>query len=96
MILEQILFSLKNVFNDFQLQSKSTFINIIFCASLNVLEFHDIRGLGHFTTAKVLVNFLPGTVMVFGLLAIRFLADLTRAFSAQQTLSPPYVYMVNY
>ena len=35
--------------------------------------------------------------MLFGILAIRILADLTRTFSARQTLNPPYVlYMFDY
>ena len=37
------------------------------------------------------------TVMLFGIQAIRILADLTRTFSAWQTLNPPYVlYMFDY
>ena len=39
----------------------------------------------------------PVSVMLFGILIIRFLADLTQTFSSRQTLNPPYfTYMVNY
>ena len=71
--------------------------------SQDILQSHlttwkDIMSLAKLKRLNMMSLFKGcNTVMFFLILAIRFLVDLTRTFSARQTLNPPYVpYMVKY